>query len=464
MTLVPGYWIILEVTSGGVAVNLANALIESVEPGSPADCQEIQPGDRLLSINGQPIRDLLDYYYIGTDPDPVLELEGPAGRRIIKVKKGYEDLGLTFTPESFGGVRRCRNRCLFCFVDQLPPGLRSSLYVKDDDYRQSVLSGNYITLTNLDERDWQRIAELRLSPLYVSVHAVDPVLRSRLLGTPAAGSIREQLERLARTGVELHCQVVLCRNLNDGFRLGETLEYLGSLWPSVQSISVVPVGLTRHRSHLYPLLSFDEDSARRVLNQVSALQHLFRRKLGSRLVYAADELYLMAGWAFPPDSDYEDYPQLENGVGMVRLFIDEWMSELENRRRRMDRGRKTVLVTGFNGERVLSPLIMRLRRQWPGANLEIVAVPNEFLGRSVTVSGLLAGKDILRALRPRLSRLRREGAGVLLPETALRDGSLFVDGFSMENLRKETGLEVIGSPAIARNLLDTIEVMTWPSR
>lgn len=440
-------------------------LVERVEPGSPAASLGIAPGERLLRINGQPLRDVLDYYFAAAEPDLVLELAGPQGTRKLEVHKDWdEDLGLRFSADSFDGLRRCRNRCLFCFIDQLPPGLRPSLYVKDDDYRHSVLHGNYITLTNLKEADWQRIIELHLSPLYVSVQAVDPRIRARLLGTDKAGEIRAQLARLAAAGIELHCQVVLCRNLNDGACLEETIGYLASLWPAVRSVAVVPVGLTKYRRRLFPLLPFDGDGARRVLNQIARLQQGFRRRFGSRLVFAADEFYILARQPLPTAEEYEGFPQLENGVGLVRLFLDEWQRETNRLPQRRAPSRAAVLVTGRAAGPVFSALVARLAKLWPGAKVEVLALENHFFGPRVTVAGLLTGEDLRRGLAPYLPRLQREKATILLPETMLRDGNLFLDGYTLDRLKNELALPVLAVTPTAKALLQQLEVVLWGNR
>jgi len=441
--------------------------VEKVEPGSPAARAGVRAGERLLAINGQPLRDLLDYRWAAAEPDPLLEVEGPWGHREVTVRKDWdEDLGLVFSVDSFDGLRRCRNRCLFCYVDQLPAGLRPSLYVKDDDYRYSVLYGNFVTLTNLTDRDWRRLLALRPSPLYVSVHTVDPVRRALLLGLAEAerADVRPPLLRLARAGIELHCQVVLCRHLNDAAFLEETLRFLASLWPQVRSVAVVPVGLTRYRQRLFPLVPFDAASAVAVLNQVHRRQHEFLRRLGSRLVFAADEFYHLSGWPFPPAEEYEGFPQLENGVGLVADFRAEWEEELRQLSYRPERGRPVMLVTGRAAAAVWLPLLAGLRRRRPGLRIELLPVTNRFFGPSVSAAGLLTGGDVVRALAPLRSRLRREGTVVFLPRVALREGSLFLDGYRLEDLQRELGVEVVAVEPRAGALLRQLEVVVWEDR
>jgi putative radical SAM enzyme (TIGR03279 family) len=440
-------------------------LVEKVRPGSPAAALGIRPGDRLIAINGQAVQDIFDYYLSLPEPRVDLEIDGPRGRRTVSIRKEPgEDVGLVFGPESFDGLRRCCNRCLFCFIDQLPSGLRPSLYVKDDDYRQSVLTGTYITLTNLTKEDWERILGLHLSPLYVSVHTVDPRRRAYLLGSRKAGEIREQLARLAAAGIEMHCQVVLCRQLNDGAYLEETLEYLSSLWPSVASIAVVPVGLTKYRQYLFPLHPFDRESSRRVLNQVARWQEQLRRRLGTRLVFAADEFYLLAGRPFPPAEEYEGFPQLENGVGVARLFMEEWQREVRRLPGKSESSRLALIVTGKAGYRVLSPLLAQLRARWRNARIELLGLDSRFFGPYITISGLLTGSDICWGLKPRLARLRREQAAVLLPNVALRENREFLDGYTLESVRRELSLPVFAVRPTAKALLRKLEVVLWGSR
>ncbi|MCE2836072.1 MAG: DUF512 domain-containing protein, partial [Cyanobium sp. 49614_E6] len=305
------------------------AVVVSVEAGSIGEELGFQPGDRLLSINGVRPRDLIDFQMLVGEEDLRLEVEDPAGEvYVIELEKDADDgLGLAFSEALFDGLRQCNNRCPFCFIDQQPPGHRRSLYLKDDDYRLSFLYGSYLTLTNLTAADWQRIEAQRLSPLYVSVHATDPELRSRLLVNPRAALLLDQLRWFAERRLQIHAQVVVCPGVNDGEALGRTLQDLAAFaegdWPTVLSTAVVPVGLTRFRPANDNLVPVDQAAAIAVISQVEALQEAFQNRLGSRFAWLADEWYLIAGLPLPPRSDYEDLPQRENGVGSTRGFLEE---------------------------------------------------------------------------------------------------------------------------------------------
>jgi putative radical SAM enzyme (TIGR03279 family) len=340
---------------------------------------------------------------------------------------------------------------VFCFIHQLPRGLRKSLYVKDDDYRLSFLHGNYITLTDLPDSEIQRIVDLRLSPLYISVHATDPVLRHFLLGSPKTirGDLVERLRRLASAGIRLHAQIVLCPGLNDGLHLERTVRELGELHPAVATVAVVPVGLTRHREGLYPLRSITPAEAGATLDAIHGWQEGFLARHETRLVFAADELYLQAGRAIPPAAAYEGFSVVEDGVGLVRRFEDD-LRRLAARpgRPRWRGARKATVVTGKLFGPVLERLLGGLRV--PGLRAEVVAVPNEFFGPAITVTGLLTGEDVARALSG-----RPLGDVVLIPRVALTETKgVFLDDVSPEDLAGHLGAPVTTLPSSARGLVD----------
>ncbi|MBR4941087.1 MAG: DUF512 domain-containing protein, partial [Clostridia bacterium] len=304
--------------------------IESVDPGSPAEKAGILSGEKLVSVNGNPIGDVLDYRYHTADPEFTLVLENEAGEcREVRIKnRSFRPLGLNFETYLMDEKRSCSNHCVFCFIDQLPKGLRDTLYFKDDDMRLSFLLGNYITLTNLDESDIEKIIRLRISPINISVHTTDPKLRVRMCRNPKAGQCLDIMKRFAENGIVMNCQIVLCPGLNDGEALRKTLSDLADLRPGVNSVSVVPVGLTAHREGLYPLRSVSGEEARQVLATVREFGDHELYKSGSRVFFASDEFYILAGLPLPDPDHYEDYPQLENGVGMVPLLRDEFLSAL----------------------------------------------------------------------------------------------------------------------------------------
>ena len=406
-------------------------MVKQIQPGSIAAEIGIEPGDRVLALNGVPVADLLDYRFYSTDEQLTVTLDRRNGEQwLLEIEKEYdEDLGLVFA-EPFGRMRRCRNRCLFCFVDQMPPGLRSSLYVKDDDYRLSFVEGNFITLTNVGDRELRRIADQRLSPLYISVHTTNPALRRRMMGHPRAGAVMDQLRYLAAADIEMHTQVVLCPGLNDGGELRRTIRDLAALWPAVRSLAVVPVGLTRFRAGLFPLRACTPAAARELIAEITALQEEFRRKWGSSFVQLADEFYLSAGQAVPPAEAYDGFPQLENGVGLARLFLDEWRAVEAGGLPGKVPPRRVTVVTGRLGAVLLAPVAARLNRI-RGLHVDLAVVDNDFFGHTVTVAGLLTGADIRKTL---LGKLR--GDLVVLPKTALRDDHLFLDDMTLSELQE----------------------------
>lgn len=408
--------------------------IADIAPGSAALGLNLKRGDRILAINRSEVNDVIDYQFLVADPHITIRLTDAAGRtRTISVDKDPDDtLGLSFAPLA---ITRCGNKCVFCFVDQMPPGCRKSLYVKDDDFRASFLYGNYITLGALSEADWRRIFAQRLSPLYISVHATDPALRTSVLRNQKAPDIMASLTRMAAGGIRMHTQIVLCPELNDDRHLQKTLEDLAGLFPAVSSIAVVPVGLTAFRKGLFPLRAFTRGEARAVIEQVTRFGDLFKRRHGTRLAFASDEFYIKAKAAVPPVSFYEDFPQIENGVGMTADFLRD------AGRTRLPAGiapLSATVVTGASFGPLLKDALARLRRV-EGLSLRLVVAGNLFFGPSVTVAGLLTGSDIAAALAG-----KRKGAMVLIPAAALNEEeTLFLDGMRLEELEAQLGVRVL---------------------
>ena len=408
-------------------------IIAAVRAGSVAEELGLRPGDELLSINGHPLRDIIDYRFYGAEEELELVIRRDGQRLVCLVERGYgEELGIEFVEPTFDGVRRCNNRCPFCFVDQLPRGMRRSLYIKDDDYRLSFLFGNFVTLTNLTEADWQRLAEQRLSPLYVSVHATDLALRRRLLGNPSAPDILQQIGRLGELGIQVHAQIVLIPGLNDGEPLARTVADLAALHPTVQSIAVIPVGLTKHRPP--GLRPYTPDEARAIVAQVAAWQRQYRARYGVGLVYAADEWYLLAGEEMPRAEEYDGFPQLENGVGLTRVLLDE---RLQASGGGLQVG-KVTLVCGT----LIAPVLKAMVAEW-GESVAfpksvVIPVENRFFGPTVTVSGLLVGRDVIEALRG-----RDLGEVVFLPR-AMFDaaGERTLDDMSPAEIEERLGTRV----------------------
>ena len=414
----------MTVTNGGV--------IAEVYPDSVAADLGLQPGDVLASINGHILRDVIDYRFYGAEEELELVAERGGEPIVYQVERGYDQaLGIEFTETTFDGLRRCNNRCEFCFLKGMPQGMRKPLYIRDDDYRYSFLFGNFVTLTNLTEHDWDRLAEQRLSPLYVSVHATDPALRRRILGTLAAPDVMEQLERLGGLGIQVHAQIVLIPGLNDGQHLAHTVANLAAAYPTVQSIGVVPLGLTKY--HRCPFRTYRPDEAGPIVAQIAAWQQEYRQQHGLSLVYGSDEWYLLAGLAVPPAEEYDGFPQLENGVGITRLLLDEEF-QVSGFRFGVT---KATLVCGTLIAPLLGDAAARLARR-TGLEIEVVPVINDFFGPTVTVSGLLTGRDVVAALRG-----RDLDEAVLLPRAMLdASGTLTLDDMSLALIGERLGVRV----------------------
>jgi putative radical SAM enzyme (TIGR03279 family) len=411
------------------------AVVERVEPDSIGDELGFQPGDRLLSVNGVRPRDLIDLQFLVSTEELTLEVEDPDGtlHRVELEKEADEGLGLAFTEALFDGLRQCNNHCPFCFIDQQPPGHRRSLYFKDDDYRLSFLYGSYLTLTNLTDADWRRIEEQRLSPLFVSVHATDPELRSRLLVNPRAGLLLEQLAWFQQRQLQIHAQVVVCPGLNDGPALERTLRDLASFaagdWPAVLSAAVVPVGLTRYRPADDGLKPVDPACARRVIAQVEPLQQRFSAELGSRFAWLSDEWYLMAGLPLPPRASYEDLPQEGNGVGSIRAFLEAMDVATAQLPKALERPRRLSWVVGKLVAEALRPAVDRLNAV-RGLELLLHGLPSPYWGQDQVVTGLLTGSDLLEGLAG-----CDLGDELLLPAVMLRQGEpLFLDDQRLESV------------------------------
>lgn len=407
--------------------------IRAVAAGSVAAGLGLKPGDCVQSVDGEPVNDVIDFKYLSAEERITLVVHArEGGSRTLTLRKDPDDaLGLEFAPLR---IRRCRNKCIFCFVDQMPPGCRASLYVKDDDFRASFLYGNYITLGSLSEEDWRRIFDQRLSPLYVSVHATDPAVRSFIIGNKKAPDILASLRRLAAGGIRVHAQVVLVPGVNDGAILLRTLDDLAGLFPSVISIAVVPVGLTSHRNAVHPLRSFTPGESRSVIASVDAFGARMKKRYGSRLVFLSDEFFIKAKLPLPGRSYYEDYPQIENGVGMVADFMQ---TAARARFPKTIAPLRATLVTGVSFGAVLKRAAAKLDGV-KGLSCRVVTVRNRFFGPSVTVAGLLTASDIAAGLKG-----KRLGDLVVIPRETLRQGeNLFLDNRRLDELERKLGVPV----------------------
>nr|MBC7244347.1 DUF512 domain-containing protein [Chloroflexota bacterium] len=421
--------------------------IAKVLPGSSAEAAGLRPGDWLFSLNGHILRDIIDYRFYSAEESLEIVLVRNGVRMTLTIEREYgEDLGLEFTTPTFDGIRRCQNHCDFCFINQMPRGLRKSLYIKDDDYRYSFLFGNFITLANLEEQDWARLAEQRLSPLYVSVHATDPQLRARILGVPHLPDILGQIQRLGSIGIEVHTQIVVVPGLNDGAVLEQTVQDLANLYPTVCSVGIVPVGITRyHSGGLRPLTA---QEAKDIITCIRPLQRDYRRQLGVGLVYLADELYLMAGLPLPSAGRYDGFPQLANGIGLTRQLLDDWLHTKRKGQIRWPHGRATF-VCGT----LIAPVLRNMAKELSsltGVAIDVVAVPNQFFGPTVTVSGLLVAKDVINAFRD-----RTVGDLLVLPASMFdASGQVTLDDYQQTDMEKALGVRV----AIADRLSDLLSL------
>lgn len=406
--------------------------IKTVENNSIAKELGIEVGDVLFKINGKEVEDVLDYLYLEGETEFSLEILSNGKTYTLDVERDLdEDIGLSFSDEL--EVRTCCNKCVFCFVDQMPKGLRDTLYVKDDDYRLSFISGSYVTLTNDSDEELDRIIALHLSPIYVSVHATDEECRSKLLKNRFAGKLMQQLEKLTSNGIEVHTQVVLCKNLNDGDILHKTIADLYKLYPKVKTLAIVPVGVTKFRKDFDGFELFDKESAAKVIDDVELCAKYFYEKHGEPFVYLSDEFYCLAEREMPEAKHYGAYDQIENGVGLVRKFIDEFNEEISADK--IFSSKKTLLVTGVSFFPTLEKLLKKV-----GCPHEILCVENDFFGKTVTVAGLLTATDILKHIKGDYDR-------IILPSNVLKEfGNVFLDGTTIEEFREKVNAEVVVSP------------------
>ncbi len=412
--------------------------ITAVGQGSPAAQVDILPGDTLCAINGHSIEDVLDYrfYMMERSLQLVLSREGKEMHKAVH-KGEYEELGLEFETYLMDSQRTCYNKCIFCFVDQMPPGMRESLYFKDDDSRLSFLFGNYITLTNLKRREIDRIKQMHISPINISVHTMNPGLREKMMCNRFAGEALGTVYELAQSGIKLNTQLVLCPGINDGEELRYSLKELLGLYPGVQSVACVPVGLTKYREGLPQLEPYTRERAAEVVRIVEELGDKSLAENGERVCYASDEFYLRAGLPIPPAEFYGEFNQLENGVGLVASLEDEFSSALaleegDSRERRIS------LATGVDAAPILAGLAQRLREKWPGVVCTVYPIVNDFFGHTITVAGLVTGKDLLAQLAG-----RDLGEELLIPSVMLRhEQDKFLDDVTLEEAKAALGVPI----------------------
>ena len=405
-------------------------------PGSIGEELELEPGDVLLTIDGEEIEDIFDYDYMTDSESFVMTVQKKNGEEWeLEIESGGEDLGLTFENGLMSEYRSCRNKCIFCFIDQMPPGMRETLYFKDDDSRLSFLQGNYITLTNMSDRDIDRIIRFHLSPINISVQTMNPELRCRMLNNRFAGEALKKIDRLYEAGTEMNGQIVLCKGVNDGEELRYTIERLAAYAPHMQSVSVVPVRLSKFRDGLYPLEPFTKEDACQVIDLIEEWQKKLYEKHKLHFIHASDEWYILAERELPEESRYDGYIQLENGVGMIRLLYEEFMDALGEKE---DDGKAEELsmATGFLPYPYLKRLLDRMAEVYPGRKIHLYPIRNDFFGEMITVAGLITGQDLVAQLKG-----KPLGSRLLLPSVMFKSGEkVFLD--DMTRTQAEAALQI----------------------
>lgn len=413
----------------------------NVQSGSIAEEAGVEPGDFLLSINEQSIKDIFDYRYYQASEELLLQIEKPDGEvwEIEIDKDESEDLGLEFEDSLIDGAKSCTNKCIFCFIDQLPKGMRETVYFKDDDSRLSFLTGNYVTLTNIKNEELQRIINYRMSPINVSVHTTNPELRKFMLGNRFAGDVLDKIKMLTDSGIEVNCQIVLCRGINDGDELEKTIADLTTFYPGINSVSIVPVGISKHRDNLYKLEPFDRESSADVIKQVYKWQNKLLREKGSRVIYLSDEFYINAEMDIPGYEEYEDFPQIENGVGMVASFKQEVKEYLGHKKSKISlHNRKISIATGRLVYKNIIQLVNDIKKVYDDLEVSVFDIENDFFGPNVTVTGLLTGRDIIRQLKD-----KDLGQELLVSKNMLRSGEhILLDDYTIEQIEEELGIKI----------------------
>lgn len=428
-------------------------LIKSVERNSPAAKKKIKDGDILLKIAGKEITDFLDYQFYTKDSSFDLVFKSDDKIKKVRINKNEdEDLGLVFETYLMDKERHCKNKCIFCFIDQLPEGMRDSLYFKDDDSRLSFLFGNYITLTNLSERDVEKIIEMHISPVNVSVHTMNKELRVQMMKNKNAGESLSVLRKLADNGIDINTQLVLCPGINDGEELRYSLQKLAELCPSLQSIACVPVGVTKYRDGLFAMPQYDENTANEVIDIIDEYGESFKQKWGSRIVYAADEFYLKANRELPDGEYYETYPQIENGVGMWTSLKEEFLQELDSYDETEGFKNRISLATGSAAYPLLKELCSLFTQKFSACRADVFEIKNDFFGRSITVAGLVTGKDLINQLKN-----KDIGSTLAIPDVMLRhEGDLFLDSISIEQVENELSTSIVTSMTDGKSLFNLL--------
>ena len=413
--------------------------IVSVEKDSIAKEMGIEVGDKLLTINEQEIEDIFDYRYLINDEFVSVVIRKPDGEEWeLEIDKDYdEDLGISFEESLMDCYKSCRNKCIFCFIDQMPPGMRDTLYFKDDDSRLSFLQGNYITLTNMRDKDIDRIIKYKLEPMNISVHTTNEELRCKMLNNRFAGSIMDNLTKFYEGEIHMNSQIVCCKGWNDGKELDKTIEDLSMYIPYMQSLSVVPMGQTKFRDDLVKVEMFDKNDCLNIIRQIEDWQEKFLKKYGTRFVYASDEWYIVAGLEVPEDNIYEGYKQLENGVGMVRLLQDE-VSDYMNKIDGDDRVREVAIATGYLASGVIKKQVEKINAKFPNIKVHVYTIINDYFGHDITVAGLLTGQDIIAQLK-----IKELGSKLILPDVLLKSGeTILLDDLDIKDIEDSLNIRV----------------------
>lgn len=412
--------------------------IGAVDPGSIAEALELEPGDCVLSIDGHELEDIFDYEYYINSEAIVMEVRKADGEEWeLEIENGYEDLGITFENGLMSEYRSCRNKCVFCFIDQMPPGMRETLYFKDDDTRLSFLQGNYVTLTNLSDYDVERIIKFKLAPINISVQTTNPELRCEMLHNRFAGQALKRIDELYEAGVPMNGQIVLCKGLNDGEELERTIRDLSKYLPYMESVSVVPVGLSRFRDGLYPLKPIEREDAAKTIDLIERWQKKLYEEHGTHFIHASDEFYILAGRPLPEEERYDGYIQLENGVGMLRLLEEEVESALQELQG--DGVEEEIsIATGQLAAPFIERHVNSVRRKYPNCTIHVYPIRNHFFGEQITVAGLVTGQDLIGQLKD-----KRLGSRLLLPECMFRSGEeVFLDDITRGELQKALQVKV----------------------
>jgi putative radical SAM enzyme (TIGR03279 family) len=427
-----------QLQKGKIKMSKRGHIIKEVDSGSIADQLELEPGDTVLSIDGHELEDIFDYeYYINSESILMTVKKKDGEEWELEIENQYEDLGITFENGLMSEYRSCRNKCIFCFIDQMPPGMRETLYFKDDDSRLSFLQGNYVTLTNMSDHDIDRIIKFKLAPINISVHTTNPALRCEMLHNRFAGKALDKIQRLYEAEIPMNGQIVLCKGVNDGKELERTIEDLSKYLPYMESVSAVPVGMSKYRDGLYPLQPFTSEDAKEIVKIIGRWQKQLYKTHGNHFIHASDELYILAGLPFPEENCYDGYIQLENGVGMLRLLDEEIKSALET----MEDDHKSEEISIATG-RLAAPYIERhaklIREKFPGRVIHIYPITNVFFGEQITVAGLITGQDLIGQLKGKVL-----GRRLLLPECMFRSGEeVFLDDLTRQDVQNALQVQV----------------------